>query len=815
MNIGHMNSGKNWWQHVIDSPLVLALSILLLALGPRIRDLAVFVGPDEFYWVTGSANFARALVTGDLAKTYHAGQPGVTLMWIETLGAWLKYDWQLLWGSATWDAILSTDNTMAMLASARQTAAVANALLLVLIVLLARQVFGAGTAWLAGFLLAFDPFLLTESRAVRTEALVTAFGSLALLSLLLYLTAPRLRMCLLASILSGLALLSKISAIALVPVAILIFLRNARPNLSREARGNRRAAMLMLLVWGTGILLTVVILWPALWVGPLDVFEKMYEFSFSRAVEGDGGGKSFFLGQTFPDEAPGLLFYPMVLLYRTSPLLWLGLISLALMIWPAHRVPGRDLNYVGIILLFVVIYIAVITRSELKFDRYIVPILPALSLLAALGLVTAWHFLSASRPRLRQFGWALALLVLSAQAALALPHHPYYYAYWNPLLGGLKQAVRVLPVGIGGEGLDRVAAYLNKLPNAEKISVASANSQKIRPIFKGQTIAMDNLDGKWVQADYGLIYISQLQRGKHAEDILAYLARRRPEYTLWLNDVAYAWLYPAPAAQFYGGGHKLEGRGTLFGFDLSKTEAAAGESFAVKLYWRNEGQRQDDRFFVRLMDLDGYTWTEAIAQPRPGFEAANQQENSIVESEAVLNLPIGMPPGDYFLKPGFKTAAGALIGYFELPAETQPIKVTKASSYLPVAAFRPPHSSPLVINEDLMLQGYDLEFEAAAPEPRLWATLYWQALSDIGHDYVILLRLLDNNRQEVAYWLGRPVRSGYPTPAWRAGQIVQDPWLLALPAEAGPGPYRLEIAVFDADSEVELGRRMVSQVEFD
>jgi hypothetical protein len=232
----------------------------------------------------------------------------------------------------------------------------------------------------------------------------------------------------------------------------------------------------------------------------------------------------------------------------------------------------------------------------------------------------------------------------------------------------------------------------------------------------------------------------------------------------------------------------------------------------VTLYWRNEGQRPDDRFFVRLMDVDGYIWAEAAADPRSGFEEANRTENSIVESEAILELPIGMPPGDYFVKPGFRKSGGELIGYFRLPDDTSPIKVDTAKTYPAPDSFQPPQPVLVPVNSDLTLRGYDLDAPNSLPGSSVWLTLYWQAVADVSHDYVMLIRLLDPQQTELAYWLGRPVRSGYPTTQWRAGQIVQDPWLLPLPAEATAGDYQLEVAVFDAESELELAREVIAQL---
>jgi hypothetical protein len=573
--------------------------------------------------------------------------------------------------------------------------------------------------------------------------------------------------------------------------------------------------VIAVLIFGGVLFLTVLALWPALWVAPFEVAWNMYNYVGVRVSEGNEGGRSFFLGRPYFQEELNALFYPVTLLYRVGPVTWLGLILLAVMMWPMRQLSRQSHILVGILLFYLLIYLALITRSSLKFGRFIVPMLPILSVMAALGFVTVWQQLARRMmPKVQLWGWLMALLILVGQAALALPYHPYYYTFWNPVLGGLKQAVHVLPVGLGGEGIDQVAAYLNALPNAETLTLASGNSQKIRPILKAQTIALENLDGKWTQADYVMIYISQLQRGKHAEDILVYLNRHQPVYVTKLHGLEYAWLYPGPKAQYHGGGHKLEGRGTLFGYDLQPTTLTAGDSLTTTLYWRNEGQREDDRFFVRLMDLDGYIWAEAVAQARPGFEEASRQRLSIVESEANLTLPVGMPPGDYFFKPGFRTAQGELIGYFELPDDTKPLVVALAQTYPPIEVIQPAYSTHLAANEDILLFGYDVTPKENSPDPAVWLTLYWQALADVTHDYVILLRLLNDNQEEVAYWLGRPVRSGYPTLEWKANQIVQDPWLLTLPSEVKPGDYHLEVALFDADSEAEVSRQIVGRVNY-
>ncbi len=78
----------------------------------------------------------------------------------------------------------------------------------------------------------------------------------------------------------------------------------------------------------------------------------------------------------------------------------------------------------------------------------------------------------------------------------------------------------------------------------------------------------------------------------------------------------------------------------------------------------------------------------------------------------------------------------------------------------------------------------------------------------------MLIRLLALEDEEVGYWLGRPARSALPTNQWHVGQLVQDPWLLDSPSDLPSDTYRLELTVFDADTEAELTRLELGEVTF-
>ncbi|NEP78250.1 MAG: phospholipid carrier-dependent glycosyltransferase, partial [Okeania sp. SIO3B3] len=624
-----------------DRPFVLAAVTFLIALWPLLADLDTFVGPDEFTWVYRSAEFTEGLRTGDLSQTYQAGHPGITLMWMQAIGAGLRYYHATFYGPAEWTTFIAAERSITMLSQMREVNGVVYAGVLVMIVLLTQRVFGSGVAWLTGFLLAFDPFALTELRALRTEGTVTIFNMLGLVGLLLYVQRRRIPALVLSGVLVGLAILSKVPSLALGPAGLLAIGWLAFSQTERPWRENLRQAFQHAAIWGVTILLTFYVGLPALWTAPVETGRRMYDWLAVRVIEGETGGNSFFLGEPIANAELGPRFYGLVLLYRTTPVLWFGIIALLLaLITPARRWLREYWLPVVVIGVHILTLFAVIAPSRLNFDRYALPMFPPLSLLAVLGYVALWRWFITARPDWSRVGAGAATLILAGQSLSAIPYHPYYQTYWNPVLGGISQAVTIFPVGIAGEGIDQVADYLNTLPDADTLTLASANSGKISPLLNGDTIPMTNIDGKWIQADYAFLYLSQIQRDKQDEAIITYLRRHPALHTVTLAGLEYAWVYPAPSAQFYGGASLLEGHGSLYGYDLSQSTLTPGEALTVTLYWRKEGHLPGDAPFVRLTDADSYIWAETIARPRPEFETVPRE--NMVESDALLTIPLGM-----------------------------------------------------------------------------------------------------------------------------------------------------------------------------
>lgn len=69
---------------------LIAGTVALIALLPRVVGTADFFTTDEAnYWEERVARFAAALSQADWAATNQTGHPGVTTMWLGTLGRWI------------------------------------------------------------------------------------------------------------------------------------------------------------------------------------------------------------------------------------------------------------------------------------------------------------------------------------------------------------------------------------------------------------------------------------------------------------------------------------------------------------------------------------------------------------------------------------------------------------------------------------------------------------------------------------------------------------------------------------------------------
>lgn len=538
----------------IAKGILYSLALFALALLPRVSDLAAIVTPDERRWVERSTAFFSSLLQGDWAGTFQTGHPGVTTMWTGSIGLLGKY----LTGARAESLLEFLEATPTRpaappdyLLSARLPTAVITALSVVLVFWMVRRLFGTTPALFATVLLALDPFYLAHSRVIHHDALVTTFVLAALLGFVGWSWNRLGRGWLIGSaVATGFAVLSKGSALFLLPFIGMLWLTSVWVEGGGRwpAREALRSRICCLALWAAVVVAVFVLAWPAMWVDPIGTVSGMLDKAIGYAQEAHSNG-NFFLGH--PVEDPGLLFYPVAFLFRTTPISLIGSLVMVVLLVRKWReqgfrqriADGEWLSAVSL-LAFVVLFTTFMSFGSKKFDRYLLPVFPPIDILAGIAFAVLATRLAARRRAAA--AWVGAGILLF-QGLASLPQHPYYLSAYNVLAGGPWLAQRAILVG-WGEGLEQAAAYLNAKSTGMRVS--TFYDRDFQTFYDGEVLELtdDNPDNiaPWRNSDYVVFYINQVQRKIPVRSTVSFFQTLTPEFTFERNGIPYVQVYRTP-----------------------------------------------------------------------------------------------------------------------------------------------------------------------------------------------------------------------------------------------------------------------------
>jgi len=492
-------------------------------------------------------------------------------------------------------------------------------------------------------------------------------------------------------------------------------------------------------------------------------------------------------------------------------------------------------RYLPLILLFILGYYLLMTIGEKKQDRYFLPAYPWLNLLAAIGLVGLASLTSAlslgtgarvTRHVSRFTFYAtrplaiLTVLILAINGPLVITNYPYYFTYYNPLLGGIKSAAKAVTIG-WGEGLDLAADYLNKNVDTGHTRVSSWYQSTFAPYYRGPAISYSKEKGKALAGDYVIFYINQAQR-RFPDDVMFdyFESRFAPEKTITLHGVDYAWVYPSLGVDHYVEDQTYTGIASLLAWqwEHGDTPLVPGQSTGFDLYWEYLGKEPGELFFLRLVDRLGNVWAEGQSRPlaakNPPFEQWRQGE--IIVEQGTLALPPDIPPGQYRLQIGFYTNAPAVTSgelLFTLPPDDSLVQVGPAGHpdfELPAEAV--PVSKPL--GQRLTLLGAVWPQQPVAQTETIPLELYWQVEQPLPANFQLHLGLMDEAGEARQAWFNLTLAETFNAQetTWPPGTLFRTRWQLDLLPDVPPGDYRFEL-VLAQDTEVTLpfGRLTVSK----
>lgn len=519
-------------------------------------------------WLVRSLAFNEAVEARDWASTYQQYHPGYTTMLIGgtsirayhkaiNSGSLVFAPLRAVYGWAMPPYVTRIGRDM--IAGVVGLAAV-NVTLLALIALALARLGGWRLGFAAGGLLAFSPFFLADSRMFHVDALLSSLMLLSALLMLLYRETDRLRYLVLSGLAAGCALLTKTPALYLVPytglvlgVSLILKLVDEWPE--RRAgvawllRPLWRELVGPLLLWMAVAVLPFA-LWPAMWVEPVAVLQDMAR-NLSFHAGSPHPHQRFFLGRIFAvSEPPNRLFYPVVLLFRTSFVTsTLALVAVGIGVSGDRRdvlpLRGRTFWLLAAYGFFFTLQMTLGTKQD---QRYILPALLAVIVLAGVGLAAAASLVDRRRSgqpgdvHHRPGGNALVVAALVLQVIAGLPYAPDYGAHFNQLFGGNRGGSRVLEVGDQTEGITYVGRYLSEhAQSGETVAVMARGNPSVAQ-YHDAVVAMRP------GADYYFFDLNHWQRLLESDTWMPLwegFEGDTPELIVQFDGVTYLWLFKA------------------------------------------------------------------------------------------------------------------------------------------------------------------------------------------------------------------------------------------------------------------------------
>ncbi len=656
-------------------PWLTAIALGLIATALRCVGLHDFFTVDEsFHWVWRVMHFVHALEKHNWDGTNLTGHPGVTTLWLGAIGRWLATHIGLY--GPEWEK-----GGVAYLALLRLPLAVANSIAIVIGYIVLQRLLCKRTALLAGILWATAPFLIAHSRLLHLDALLTSCMTLSILFLLWALqkehtytaqhsTIHAYLHIALSGLCAGLALLTKAPSLLLLPLTgmfLIAFGANKTITKAWTWMYGVRWLTTRYTLWLLCAIVLFVAGWPAMWEAPHQAIGHIIEEVVDNGGQPHESG-NYFLGQPVAD--PGWLFYPAVVIWRSGPFTLIGLLLLPLALrhmWlHKHNTPTTNTVppntwFMLALTSYVLLFGIAMNMLPKKFDRYLLPVWPAMEVLAAVGIVwfLDWLHTKSTSSRIAHYttyikNYAL-LIVAVVMLLINIWYHPYTLAYFNPLVGGSTTAQHVMLIG-WGEGMDKIATWLRSRPDVGRSPIISWNHRTLEPLMPVRVIEL-NAHNIQQPASYAVLYKRGIQRNEQ-QSVQAYIQQTTPLYTLHMHGIAYAYVYQpirpfdtpldVVFAKALPSNKYTEARIHLRGF----THTLQDHVLTITPSWNVQADMPGGWFcFIHVMHANGERVAQVDAPLDEGL-FSDWQTGQQFGSPLPITLPDSLPPGEYHVLMG-------------------------------------------------------------------------------------------------------------------------------------------------------------------
>ncbi|MCL4396027.1 MAG: hypothetical protein M1482_14695, partial [Chloroflexi bacterium] len=223
---------------------------------------------------------------------------------------------------------------------------------------------------------------------------------------------------------------------------------------------------------------------------------------------------------------------------------------------------------------------------------------------------------------------------------------------------------------------------------------------------------------------------------------------------------------------------------TLLGYQLGRTNASAGESIPLSLFWRADTAPGRD---YALQIQFGDVLSDPIPLANAQFPTSQWRAGEIVRAQYSIAIPASAKAGTTTLRVVLSDGTALDLAPFTVE-KTDRIFVKPNDQFAQNANF----------NNLLSLVGYNLSATTAKAGDTLKVTLDWQARSKMDKGYTVFVHLLDKDSKVVAQKDAQPVNGARPTTGWVSNEYIPDTYELPIKPDTAPGSYQIELGWYDA-----------------
>lgn len=442
---------------------------------------------DAIRWHRRSNDFLTAIKHLDFKNTYQRYHPGVTIMWSNALAKQAVLSYDSMFSTNPGELTIENTSYYVLIHRISKTFQVLLLSILFLIMLIVvTKVFSAKVGMLFGFLFALEPYLIGIDRWFHLTSFEAYFGFISFLLVLYWKQASGRRntILILSGIFFSLACLSKVTASIIFPLLIAIIYLESHSSTQIIFKKS-------FFIFLAAALVTVLLLFPALWYSPI--------YTLGKVMNGVRGGVYEDIRENTLVGINVYFYYLYILVFKLSPMTLLLFLSSLWANFQRSRISKEDFYKTFAVLIYFLTYLLVLSLSVKKIDRYLIALIPPLLLYISI-------FLQRLNPKnLFLILAGVLLFTFAAKSSFA----PVYSAYYSPLFG-TSPSYAAYDKGFynnSGEYFAQAAFTMNNIVDRQKVWVPY-NRDSFDFYFKRDTFK--DFDGS---QSFAVVSIDHLEEG--------------------------------------------------------------------------------------------------------------------------------------------------------------------------------------------------------------------------------------------------------------------------------------------------------------